>query len=161
MTASMDSAWIALEAGQKAVLADPLMPEGVFLVLACLWLCEALNSLVCGFGVWFYALHFNRHFGLRLPFGLDTLHYPFQHRSRFGLVCFMCFHVRLKRTRVPATLIASRAFMLVARHLCSEKSTPNNMLEEVLKRGMWNQRTFMSKTCFIHETDSVKRVYGK
>ena len=32
---------------------------------------------------------FNCHFGLRLDFGLDTLHYPLQHRPRFWLEFFM------------------------------------------------------------------------
>ena len=63
---------------------------------------------------------FNCHFGLRLDFGLDTLHYPLQHRPRFWLGFFMGFHVRLQCTCVPATLVTSRAFKLFIRHLFSE-----------------------------------------
>ena len=53
---------------------------------------------------------FNCHFGLRLDFGLDTLHYPLQHRPRFCLGFFMRFHVRLQRTCVPATLVTSVSY---------------------------------------------------
>ena len=51
MRASIDSVWIALEVGQKAVLAAPLMPEAAFLALDCLALLAALISLVCESGV--------------------------------------------------------------------------------------------------------------
>ena len=51
MRASIDSVWIALEVGQKAVLAAPSMPETVFLALDCLALLAAPISLVCESGV--------------------------------------------------------------------------------------------------------------
>ena len=64
---------------------------------------------------------FNCHFGLRLDFGLDTLHYPLQYRPRFWLGFFMRLHVRLQRTCVPATLVTSRALKLLSWHLFSKK----------------------------------------
>ena len=69
---------------------------------------------------------FNCHFGLRLDFGLDTLHYPLQHRPRFWLGFFM----RLQRTCVPATLVTSRAFKLFIRHLFSKKTSANNVFKK-------------------------------
>ena len=79
---------------------------------------------------------FNCHFGLRLAFGLDTLYYPLQHRPRFWLGFFMRFHVRLKRACVPTTLVASRTFKLLVRHLCSQKRTANNILKKTFNQDM-------------------------
>ena len=79
---------------------------------------------------------FNCQIGLWLLFGLDMLHYPLQHRPRFWLNFFMCFHMRLQCACVPATLVASRIFQRFVRHLCSRKTTAIKTLNKTFNREM-------------------------
>ena len=87
---------------------------------------------------------FNCHFGLRLDFGLDTLHYPLQHRHRFWLGFFM----RLQHTCVPATLVTSRTVKRLVRHLRSHKSTVNKILSKTIK-SQYGKSIYIHALCIM------------